>query len=467
MVSASGSGPAAALAPTAASAAARPRRQRAPLADASRGNPVMVFLRKLALELPPGVQTFLRTTGVMCSTLSTLVLGGAADAALRTGVAPSWARRRVGNALQRVWVDAVAWLAPPLQFCVTGELPGAYTPAPPRVALAAAKALGEATGKRLSSGRRDHRDRDRGSKRAAGAAAAAAPSFALERPPTRLLVMNRMAECDVLLVQMLAHAIDGSHGRVKALLSQHDRQHLFALGNLYEIFGYCFLSGSTKPKAREVDRKRLARFVQELARDDTAYEWVVLFPERGFASQHAVRAQAEGAPEGVLGGERPALDLLLQPDAAELEAVLRELHGTPSVEVFDLTFSYEGWTGVLPATDKARRAGSLVPNYNNLLRGSCAASIHVDSVAFVPSDITEHAGGVQGWLDQRWARKDALLRHFKDHHCFPVEAEAEREWFESSGSPLMILLQWFFNLGLVTLVAVSLVPPRVAAAKRS
>jgi hypothetical protein len=419
----------------------------------------MVFLRKLALELPPGVQTFLRTTGVMCSTLSTLVMGGAADAVLRTGVAPSWARRRVGNALQRVWVDAVSWLAPPLQFCVTGELPGAFTPAPPRVALAAAKALGEATGKRLSSSRSS-----RGSKRGAGAAAAAAPSFALERPPTRLLIMNRMAECDVLMVQMLARAVDGSHGRVKAVLSHHDRQHLFALGNLFEIFGYCFLSGSTKPKAREMDRKRIARFVQELANDDTAYEWVVLFPERGFASQHAVRGQADGAPEGPPGGTRPALDALLLPDAAELDAVLRELHGTPSVEIYDLTLSYEGWAGGMPATDKARRAGSLVPNYNNLLRGSCAASIHVDSVAFAPHDITEHAGGVQGWLDERWVRKDALLRHFKDHQCFPAEADEERESFQSSGSPLLMMLAWLVNILIASIVAVSLTPrPRLSA----
>ncbi|CAK9048997.1 Probable 1-acyl-sn-glycerol-3-phosphate acyltransferase 5 (Lysophosphatidyl acyltransferase 5) [Durusdinium trenchii] len=414
-----------------------------------------------AKRLPRPVQAFGRLSGSIATTLSITMVGGFFKSLLKAGVAPTQMRRATMEVFQSVWLDAITFFAPEMLFHVSGDLPEPLIDTKQNKRdRRKARRERRRREKRLSS-------RSSGSRGSRSSVAdeeeeedTASLRASLTRDPSavkplRVMVMNSACECDLLFVMMLAKAIEESQGRVKGYISNDERNELLGLGAVFDIFGFVSLVRRDKEKAQAHDAKRIKKHLSQLFKDD-AYEWAVIFPERGYPSVKTIRKQSE-----VHDGDRPELELSLLPDANELEAILDAAEGRP-VEIFDMTLSYEGFRGQLPESDgefKVYARDSRLPTYKNLLGGTSSENIHINLKQFQPDDVASHPAGVAGWLDERWERKDRMLQHFSDYQAFPPdddEDEIRRDAFTVKGNALPMVFVWLFNLFAISFIFVYL-----------
>lgn len=103
--------------------------------------------------------------------------------------------------------------------------------------------------------------------------------------------------------------------------------------------------------------------------------------------------------------------------------MLQEYSDAP--EVFDITLNWEGFSGEIPTWEMGytRERDTLIPNFPNLLSGSCSDKCFMDSTRFSVDEIKAHPLGIEGWLNERWARKDRLTEEFIEAQRFPGDEE--------------------------------------------
>ncbi|GBG31133.1 1-acyl-glycerol-3-phosphate acyltransferase, putative [Hondaea fermentalgiana] len=380
---------------------------------------------KEAKALPRPMQTVGRTVGAVAAGLSITMVGGFAKSFFKALAAPSTLRRTAASKLQTIWIDAIAWLLPPQLFHLSGDVPKPIN-------------LRRSLSRRSSSSRR--RSRRRSGRHGSSQA-----------DVTRIFLANSACQADVLFLMFVAKALEDTHGNVKAFLGLRERLELLGLGPLFELFGFVFLSRRSKDDRQAKDRKQIARHFRSLLADH-AYEWSVIFPERGWPTRASIEAEREADPA------RPELRTLLLPDANELTATLETLEGQ-NVEIYDVTIAYEGYTDDLAENEKALNKNTVIPSYRNLLSGSAASDIHMNLVRFDPEDILDHEDGVAGWLDERWVRKDQKLKHFALYTAFPPENDEEpiaRDAFSVEGDIVPMIGVWALNIAALIFVVIYL-----------
>lgn len=360
------------------------------------------------------LETLGRTAGAIAASLSINMVGGIVKSALKAVSAPSTFRRATATRLQTIWVDAIVWLLPPQLFHLSGDVPK-----PANLRRSSRHSKRHSTSSRRSSRRR---------------------SLPSEKV-TRIFLMNSACEADVIYMMFVAKALEDAQGNVKAFLSLRERVALLGLGSLFELFGFTFLSRRSKEDREMKDRKNVARHYRAL-HADRAYEWSLIFPERGWATKDAIQEQRLEEPG------RPELDTLLLPDANELIAALEALEDK-QVEIYDVTIAYEGYSDEVADNERELYKNRLVPSYRNLLSASASTDIHMNIVRFDPKDVLLHPGGTAGWLDERWQMKDHKLKHFSLYTAFPPENEEEvitRDAFSVEGNIKPMVALWVINL---------------------
>ena len=92
-----------------------------------------------------------------------------------------------------------------------------------------------------------------------------------------------------------------------------------------------------------------------------------------------------------------------------------------SPEVFDISMNWDGYSGEIPTWEMgySRKRDKMIPNFANMLSGVCTERCHMNSEKFSYDDVASHPQGVEGWLTERWVRKDELMEQFIESQRFP------------------------------------------------
>jgi lysocardiolipin and lysophospholipid acyltransferase len=164
----------------------------------------------------------------------------------------------------------------------------------------------------------------------------------------------------------------------------------------------------------EADRVGIQHRLHRLATDEEPL-WVIIFPEGMTVNTRS----AEESRVFAKTDNRPVLDLTLLPRYKGLTALLEMMKGQ-NPEVVDITMAFDSYSGEIPTWDMCyeRNHDHKVPNLKKLMAGM-SGDAHLDVRLFDASTLLAHPNGVKGWLDERWARKDNLLRDFIRNDSFP------------------------------------------------
>ena len=257
----------------------------------------------------------------------------------------------------------------------------------------------------------------------------------------KVLIMNRCTGVDFFYACILAQEVNHS-GHVKAIL-QRDVRFLPLVGPVLSWFRFLSLKGD-----KVHDQYLIEAYMERLGK--TKSEWLVFFPESRHINAQSLRRSKEAAHEN----GRPELNNLLLPHADMLSSCLEHINNEET-EIYDMTLLFEGYSGEVPDRDVFQRERDVnIPNLMKLLMNTATNKIHLDSRLWKLKDVVDYEGGIQGWLDDCWVRKDALLEHFKTHQNFPVDSRL-RDVFTSRGSIREMFVLWAITggtaLGLIIL----------------
>jgi len=347
---------------------------------------------KISTIFPPRVQAIGRSVGTVLSTISTIMIGGFLQSLLIAAVAPPAQRRDFRAWLQNIWLDAITWMTPNIEFHVYGD--------------------------NLVSTRGIRSSNKRNSKRNSSQA------------EINILVANSLSECDVLYSMMLAEAVESKGGCLKALVPQQERRMFLGLGKVLDLFGFVFIDRSNKADVDEINFRRIQKHVARLVQEKGS-EWLIIFPEHGYPTPRTKLKQGAGF-ENILG-----------PHPEELEACLETLKNR-QVNVYDLTFAYKGYDGHF--------VNEAAPSYSTCMNGQAATDIFLFSKRYSCEEVLDM--GLEKWLGERWNEKDEMLTHFATHGVFPVDPERERvDVFAAKGQIVNMLALWIFNCIFITFLA--------------
>ena len=240
-------------------------------------------------------------------------------------------------------------------------------------------------------------------------AAAAAVADGKKPSPLSILVCNHQVDLDWLYLWEAARYY-GAHSTLKVILKEA-LKYVPLLGFAMTLLEFLFLK-----RDWESDRANLQRRLASFARDRVPV-LLILFPEGTTVNTRALEKSHGYSREKA----RPHLDLLLLPRTTGFEACLKSL-GKGNHTVYDVTMAFSGYTGEVPTYEmgyeRARDKG--IPNAGKVLKG-CKAEVHLDVRAIPTSEILDKYDTVEKWLDERWVRKERLMKYFAEHQCFPVE----------------------------------------------
>ena len=223
-----------------------------------------------------------------------------------------------------------------------------------------------------------------------------------------ILVCNHQVDLDWLYLWEAARYY-GAHSTLKVILKEA-LKYVPLIGFALVLLEFLFLK-----RDWESDRANLQRRLTSFARDRVPV-LLILFPEGTTVNTRAMEKSHGYSREKA----RPHLDLLLLPRTTGFEACLKSL-GKGNHTVYDVTMAFSGYTGEVPTYEmgyeRARDKG--VPNAGKVLKG-CKAEVHLDVRAIPTSEIDKYES-VEKWLDERWVRKERLMKYFAEHQCFPEE----------------------------------------------
>lgn len=158
--------------------------------------------------------------------------------------------------------------------------------------------------------------------------------------------------------------------------------------------------------------------------------------------------------------KRPELELTLLPRARGFQAVIEMIkkHSGEFPEVFDMTMSFDSYSGEIPTWEMGytRNRDILIPNHSTLVLGKCSRRCHLDCRKFSVEDIEKHPYGVEGWLDDRWIRKDRLLQKYTLKQGFDPEECGHGKVTLVEGSLWKSLLVVAFNAAMWIYLAIAI-----------
>lgn len=94
-----------------------------------------------------------------------------------------------------------------------------------------------------------------------------------------------------------------------------------------------------------------------------------------------------------------------------------------------MTLNWDSYSGEIPTWEMgySRERDRKIPSFPGVLNGTSSESCHMDSCKFSIEEVAGHPEGIQGWLNDRWERKDRLLEEFIRLKRFPGEAVEQGE----------------------------------------
>lgn len=233
----------------------------------------------------------------------------------------------------------------------------------------------------------------------------------------KVLICNHATDVDWVYLWILAQRTEGDQsGNLKIMMKQSMKDvPLFGQG--MDIFDFVFLH-----RDWEEDKEVMKQSIKNYTSVD-APVWILIFPEGMTINTKSVVKSINWAKTV---DDAPELKHTLLPRAKGFEHILNLLdkYGEPP-EVFDMTINWEGYSGEIPTWEMGytRERDTMIPNFPNLLAGTCSERCHMNSEKFSFDDVTSHPRGVEGWLHERWVRKDELMEQFIQQQQFPGEQE--------------------------------------------
>ncbi len=221
----------------------------------------------------------------------------------------------------------------------------------------------------------------------------------------RVIIANHITDVDWLYLWMLAHQCvpNSQSGHVKVMLKDGVKK-IPIYGWMLNKLDFIWLK-----RDWESDRVQISKMIKKLAGDEDQPLWLILFPEgMSINTKSMEKSMAFAKLE-----KRPALEHTLLPRSRGLEAVLENLADKNPI-IMDVTLGFESYSGEIPTWEMGyeRNRDHLVPNVKKLFAGM-AGDVFMDVQEFTRDEIIHFPhGGIQGWLDQRWERKDSILADF-------------------------------------------------------
>lgn len=172
---------------------------------------------------------------------------------------------------------------------------------------------------------------------------------------------------------------------------------------------------------------------------------VLIFPEGTTVNAEALEKSQAFAAER----KRPHLKNLLLPRYKGFKAITDALSGK-SAFVYDTTMAFGGYKGEIPPASIGyeREKDLEVPSVNKLLSGHITSEVHVNMERFPLAEVVSAPGGIEGWLDSRWKRKDEMMIYFAEHQRFPPDKAIDQRSERPNAT--------YFPQFLITSVAVTL-----------
>ena len=227
----------------------------------------------------------------------------------------------------------------------------------------------------------------------------------------RIVIANHATDVDWFYLWMVAHTCENPRsGHVKVMLKEGVRQ-IPLYGWLLHQLDFLWMKRNW-----EEDRTAIDSTLKRLC-GDQEHLWLVMFPEGMTINTKSVGKSHDFAKAEA----RPKLDLTLLPRDKGLTAVLEATkHLNP--EIVDVTMAFESFSGEIPTWEMGyeRNTDHLVPNVKKLFAGM-SGDVYIDLETFDAQTVMTHPSGIRGWLDERWVRKDAYLKHFVKNESFPAE----------------------------------------------
>jgi len=233
----------------------------------------------------------------------------------------------------------------------------------------------------------------------------------------KIIIANHQCDVDWVFLWMLARMTNRGQcdrsGSVKIMLKK-EVQYIPVCGWGCYLFDFIFLRRKWEADKHIIEDK-LIQFCQ-----DEQPLWIFLFPEGTTINQRSLTKSRSFALET----NRPLLDNLLLPRVRGLQHVLAVLneHSPHAPEIFDLTMSFESYSGEIPTWEAAysRNVDVLVPNFTKLIMGTSSQRVAIDSQRFCYREMLSSGVDLQQWLDDRWLRKERLMKNFAEHEHFPT-----------------------------------------------
>lgn len=261
------------------------------------------------------------------------------------------------------------------------------------------------------------------------------PLSASSRP--KIIIANHTSDVDWVLLWMLS-AVNKDFdraGNVKIMLKDAIK-HVPIMGWGCKLFGFVFLKRNWAE-----DQITIEKQVSDLIKDDLPL-WLIIFPE-GTTVNTKYLAKAHEFAKGT--GRPDNLQHTLLPRSKGLEALIEVMqkHGK-NPEIVDVTVVYDGYSGEIPTFEMGyeRNIDKTIPNGRTLFSGEAGDITNMDIRHFDGQTVLKHPKGVQGWLDERFVRKNKIMEAFSKTHKMPMKecGNGQLNKFESQFSTLAPLL---------------------------
>jgi len=347
--------------------------------------------------------------------------------------------RRFSDMLESLWVNACLWCFPTCYLVRHGEFPEDNNSNSPRLSI--------------DSGLSMRPRRPSISYRSVFNNVFNVQDGDFESAPAKtpkVIICNHSTQADWFYMWMMARlcSVDRT-GNVKIMLKEPIKNiPIFGWG--CRLFQFIFLKRDWR-----MDEKVIESSLKKFCEDGEPL-WIFLFPEGCTVNTRSVEKSKAFARAG--NRQRPLLEKTLLPRSRGFHAVidiLNEYSEFPP-EVYDMTMSFDGYSGEVPTWEMgySRKVDVLVPTVSTFIMGTASKRCHLDSRKFSYHEIKSHPEGVEGWLDERWERKDGLMHSFGEEQGFPAKECGPGDVTLVQGSVWQSLLAVAFNLALWVCLAV-------------
>mmetsp|Transcript_13869 Transcript_13869/g.26924 ORF Transcript_13869/g.26924 Transcript_13869/m.26924 type:complete len:455 (+) Transcript_13869:903-2267(+) len=233
----------------------------------------------------------------------------------------------------------------------------------------------------------------------------------------KLLICNHATDVDWIYQLMPMTVVNFGttdlSGTVKIFLKQ-EVKNIPIVGWGCALFEFVFLKRNWA-----VDKLRIENSLARFCKDGGPLT-VILYPEGSTINTRTLDKCRMFARQQ----SRPEFDLVLLPRVrgfAHICETLAKYSPTGDVEVYDQTMAFDTYSGEVPDWEMGfkRNIDTGVPNFQTMFLGRASKRCHIDSRRFSFRQLRqEYKDNLENWLDERWARKESLLREFIDYQQF-------------------------------------------------